>query len=212
VARSKSKKPILILVLIVFLLALIGFILMVKVLPWYASVGIVIGGIALMVVLVKFLFKRFFMSLFGAKGKVLTDAIVQVNSIQLAEPPQPGMDDDDEDDEEYEKEDFSQYTWYHLDVTITPQVESGEFTYWEPGEIVMASMEAKAKDLDGDDDELAMIHDYRVYHDGTFVEDEMFKLPGPQRIRYHIGVKPGVETLRFRYYFEIFGEISFPSA
>jgi hypothetical protein len=71
-------------------------------------------------------------------------------------------------------------------------------------------MNAKAKDLEDEEDQLSMMADYKIYADGKFVEDEAGKHPGPQRIQYHVGVRPGIETLQFSYYFELFGRVSFP--
>jgi hypothetical protein len=208
--RSKRKLPI---IAIVICVLLVGFILMVKFLPWWLSIVITVVVVFGTVLMVKFLFKKFFMGLFGAKGGVLAGATAQVHGISQAPFPEYPRDDEDEDDAEDEEEyrqNCSQFNWYYLDVTITPTGDSEEFTHWEPGDVVLAGMDAKAKDLEDEEDQLSMMADYKIFSDGKFVADEGGKHPGSQRIRFHVGVKPGVETLQFRYYFELFGRVSLP--
>ena len=46
--------------------------------------------------------------------------------------------------------------------------------------------------------------------EGEHDDDYGGKVHGPHRVRFVIGVKHGVEKLRFQYYFEQFGEVIVP--
>ncbi len=188
---------------ILIVLFIVGFVLIVKFLPWWASVGMIIAGLVGLVWGGKFLFKRFFMGAFGAKGKVLAGADVTVHQIRPANPPTV------EEEEEEEEFDRSQFDWYYLDVTITPGPSSGKFTHWEPGEMCLVGLDAKPEELEDEEHEVALISGCKVFTDGEFREYEGEKYPGPQRVEYHVGVKPGVGPLQFRYYFELFGRVEF---
>ena len=98
--RSKRKFPI---IAVVICLILVGFILMVKFLPWWLSIVITVVVVFGTVLVAKFLFKRFFMGLFGAKGEVLAGATAQVHGISQAPVPEYPKDDEDEDDAEDEE-------------------------------------------------------------------------------------------------------------
>jgi hypothetical protein len=186
---------------ILIVIFIVGFVLIVKFLPWWASVGIIIAGLAGIVWGGKFLFKRFFMGAFGAKGKVLAGADVTVHQIRPASPPTV----EEEEEEEFDRS----HDWYYLDVTITPGPSSGKFTHWEPGEMCLVGLDAKPEELEDEEHEVALISGCKVFADGEFREYEGEKYPGPQRIEYHVGVKPEVGPLQFRYYFELFGRVEF---
>lgn len=191
---------------IAIVVLIVGFVLMVKFLPWYVSVAAIVVGVPAVIWLVKFLTSRFFLGAFKTKGRVLAGAEAVVHGIRPANAPKD--DDDEDDDEDYEKY-RRQFTWYHVDVTIRPKPQSGGRTHWEPGEITLVGMDAKPEDMGEDNDELAEIADYKIFVNGKFCEDEGGKHVGPQRIEFLVGVKPGLKTLQFRYYFELFGTVSF---
>jgi hypothetical protein len=54
------------------------------------------------------------------------------------------------------------------------------------------------------------IHDYEVYTGDRFGPDPEDKYLGSQRLKFRVGVEPGVSTLQFRYYLEVFGTVDFP--
>gem|GEM_PF-1100087 len=197
--RFSAKKIIVILVLLVFL---VGFIVMVKFLPWWASVAIVIVAGGLTWFLGKYLLKRLFIAPFRMKGKALAGAEAIVHGITAAELPSV---DEEEPDAVSERDSLN---WYYLDVTITPKDQSEGFTYWEPGELALVRMDANPEEIEEDTQSAAQIHDYRIFSDGSFREDEIYKHPGAQRLQLHVGVKPGETQLQFRYYFELFGNVA----
>jgi hypothetical protein len=204
-------------VLVVFVLFAVACVVMFRFLPLWASLVIVVIGIVGLRYAGKYFLKRLFMAPFKMKGKALAGASVSIHSVRPAGIPQTPVrkviEEEDEQDVEGEGEpesmpdedtmDYGKYRWYLVDVTITPQPAGDGFTHWEPGEITLVSPSTKADDLDADDDDLATIHDLRIYSDGEFRDYDGEKFAGPLRVEFHAGIKPGVTELKFRYYFEI---------
>ncbi len=100
-----------------------------------------------------------------------------------------------------------EYFW--LDVTITPQPARGAFGMWEPGELVLVDAASRPQDVDSNS--AGVLRDLEVFRDGAFTKDEGFKYAGPQRLKMRVGVEPGYSRLKFRYYFELFGEVRLPA-
>ena len=177
---------------------LAGIYFAVKLLPWWA---LVVGVVALFVV-GKFMIGRVLRSLltlpFKAKGSVLRGAKVQVNAVNsVASNAEAG--------DTRER--------FEVDVTITPDNSEGNFSLWEPGELRLVSPESKI-DIhgdSGDDDDVCSIDTVEIEEEGQFKADEGCKNPGPQRIKLGIAVAPGTRALKFRYYFEEFGEVRLES-
>jgi hypothetical protein len=167
-----------------------GVYLAVKFLPWW---GLLLGVVALFIV-GKFVAAKILTALltlpFKAKGAVLKGATAQINSVV----PVPSNDE-------------SNNLQYQVEVTITPANANGAFSLWEPGELRLATPGSK---IDSSSEENGCdIENIEVEQDGQFVADEGLKYPGPQRLKFRISVPPGTSVVRFRYYFEEFGEIRF---
>jgi len=178
--------------LIVLAALLAGVWLAFKLLPWWAIilgiVGLVVGG--------KLVIGRLFRSLltmpFKAKGAVLRGAKAQVNAITPVA-----------------NADAANRSCYDLDVTITPADTSGSFTHWEPCSLTLVAFGSKF-DIDKSDDDECEIESTEVEQNGQFQPDEGMKYPGPQRVKLRLSVKTGTPVLKFRYYFEEFGEVRLP--
>ena len=209
---------IILLVMVVLVAVLVAA---VRYLPWW-GVLLTLAGEALALYLVfKFAFRRIlaalFMIPFKAKGAVLRGATTAVHSIEAAEAP-PSRGDASPDDEEGDSTVDSPRppalprAYYRLDVTITPRPPTGRgFQHWEPGELMILPANARAS-LDEDDD-TAEVAGLELFQDGRFGPDEGMKYFGPQRLRILFGLKPGApRRLKFRYYFETFGEFTMPGA
>jgi hypothetical protein len=103
-------------------------------------------------------------------------------------------------------------------VLVTPSSEKDHseseecgFALWEPSELLLVTTDVKANDLEnGFDSDNCEIHDFKIFRDDRFVEDEEGKYEGSQRLQLHIGVVPSIDRLQFRYYFELFGQINLP--
>ena len=185
---------------IVLTMVLLGvaFVAAIRLLPWWA-VLVLCGAIVLSVpTLLKWGLVRLLKAPFKAKGAVLRGAHAEIHSIERIEPPQANGTVDEP--REY----------YRLAVTITPHTPAGPFTLWEPGELMIVAADTRSGEPD-DDESAGDVSQVEVEHDGQFHADEGMKYPGPQRLRLIVAVKPGQRTLRFRYYFEVFGTIELPA-
>jgi hypothetical protein len=192
----------LIYVILAVLAALLVF--AIKFLPWWASLSLLLVGVLAVRWGVQHLLRRIFIIPFRMKGKVLADALVDVHSIEPA--PIPMVESDEEDSN------YQQLAWHYVDLTITPTQQTGGFTAWEPSELILVPPNAKAEDIEsGYDSEICTIHDFKVYADDQFAEDEYGKYEGAQRLQLHLGVQPNTHQLKFRYYFELFGRVTIPA-
>src|SRR5262245_39703934 len=154
---------------------------------------------------------------FRMKGAVLKGASIQIHSIRPAEPPakreprieqsEDGDHADDVDQEAFKEEDKTPRRYYSLDVTITPKPPTGKFQLWEPTELLLVDPSV-ANDIESDQDH-CVISKFELEDDGQFT-DAFEKYDGPRRLRLLLGVKEGVRELRFRYYFEPFGNVTIP--
>ena len=190
---------------LVFVAAIVAVAISVKYLPWW---GLLLGAVAL-IVIGKFLIKRLFFRLlvtpFKLKGAVLKAATVEVHSLTAAAAPPPT---------EGEPADATPRTWYSLEVTIRPGGASTPFGAWEPGELRLVAPESvldPSPDTLGGDDDTCEIKSVEVQQEGAFQPDDGMKLPGQQRLKLLIGVKPSAGGLKFRYYFEEFGSVMLPT-
>jgi hypothetical protein len=183
-----------------------GLVLAVKFLPWWALLG---GAVVLIVIgkwTVMKLLRMLFVTPFKMKGAVLKGATVELHSITPAEPPTT-----------VEGEAVTARNNFWLEMTLTPTETSGEFQCWEPGELQLVKPESRVNpdsDEADDEDHSCIIRELQVQQEGQFAKDEGMKFPGEQRLRLLVAVEPGVTQLKFRYYFEEFGEVrlSAPSA
>jgi hypothetical protein len=221
---------------LLFILLLVLVILACKFLPWYVLVGLAV----LFVLSAKFIGKKLLLWLFTlpfrAKGAVLHHATATVHSLERvpAPPPVPAQADEEESPQDMQQKEPRDY--YRLNVTISPKPSAGPFHLWEIGELrlvhpdyrVMADGQEEEAELceieqwevqvnelfiASDDDENEPVADSqtrKTHEVGEFIPDQGYKLPGPQRLRLLLAIKPGTRRLVFQYYFEKFGEIVIP--
>mgnify|MGYP000110481220 CR=1 FL=1 len=168
------------------ILSIAVVVLSLKYLPGWAA-----AGIALLFLLnLRFVIRYVLMRQFKQKGAVLRDALLRVHSVlptvESPEQPQP------------EKRDY-----YQLDVTVTPAAAA---IPWEPGDLVLVAPRTPSTAAPFEPQgELTAIE---VWKDGAFAIDEDYVFKGEQRMRLTIGVKPEVHHIAFRYYLEVFGNIT----
>jgi hypothetical protein len=211
-----------ILVFIVFIGLLVGF----RFLPWEWKLGIA-GVIAVLVLIFRAkLFIWLLMIPFRLKGATLRRARIEVHSITpTQEPPKPEVSEvDDFEESEQPKKPEEPRNYYLLEVTIQPSsFTMTPFKFWELGELCLV---APGEDVMRGEDPV----DSCIIASSKFVRPELpppptpktdaeeedyeddygGKVAGPHRVQFVIGVKPGVQKLRFQYYFEIFGEVTLP--
>jgi len=113
--------------------------------------------------------------------------------------------------------------WYRLDVTIIPQILSGPVTLWEPAQLTYVAGYTLPGSLPlerspGEEQPVNVGFSYVVevwQEDGTWrpydQENEDGTYDGPQRLRLLVGINEGTTSLRFQYYFEVFGLIELPA-
>jgi len=208
--------------LFVFVLFAIGAALVVRLAPWYVSVGLAVLLVLSSRLLARLLIYRLFTMPFKAKGRVLENAVAEVHGIQPAATPDApkneydgGEDLDEEQKAELEHErreaceELKKRNWFTVDVEIKPQPNDGAFTHWEPSELSLVHFTEDTAETDCESVE-CLIHDLKIHSDGKIVDYEGDKYTGPQRLQLLIGVKADVERLKFQYYYEGFGEVVLP--
>jgi len=181
-------------------------------LPWWGSLAVVLG----LIVIGRFAVGRLItwaLSLpFKWKGAVLKGASVLIHSVSPAENAAASTrDDESEQDASAGEETTTSRERYLLDATVTPNQPPGKFTQWAPGELVLVKTDSQLR-LHGKDDEhdSCRIKCVEVEEDGQFKEDDGCSYAGPQRIKLLLEAQPGIRRLKFRYYFERFGEVELP--
>jgi hypothetical protein len=182
-----------------------------KLLPWWAGVGLVVVlGISAKL-LIGTVFKRFFLGMFETKSAALRGASARLHAITEAPEPKPDFDDDFDDEDDEDPIERTPRLWRYIDVSIDVPERSADsdqcgMTMWEPGELMIVEPSAKAgkaTDLEGFDDDLGEVHSVDVMQGGSWVALDGDKVLGSQRLRLHVGVRPGVDEFKLRYYFEI---------
>lgn len=174
--------------------------------------------------------------MFRTKSRVLEGATVEVHSVKPTPAPPELLqelraelaeaadeEDPDEDDEPAESpaEKFDKMihnsNWYEIEVTIFPKPESaGPMTHWDVDDLRLVSIDAKAVELfDGAEAEDDSMNEFPLYHlklvsDGFHSEPDQPKFLGPQRLQFVTRVDKSVRAIKFRYYFEDFGNIPLP--
>lgn len=181
---------------IVALGVLVLVIVAVKVLPWWAILGLLGALVVAGVLFGKKLLGALFTLPFRAKGRVLHGARAEVHSVTAAAAP-------------VRPDGPIPLSWYTVEATITPAEAAGDgsFKLWEPGELVFVRPDSKPGPPKDDEEDWGS-EQLEILQDGGFREDEGDKLAGPQRLRLLVGLPPDVKRARFRYYFEVFGEVN----
>ncbi len=192
---------------ILFLLVVVGAgaVAAIRLLPWWAFLATFAGVVLAVPVLFRWALPRLLKAPFRAKGAVLRGATVRVHSAERTEAPAVGSSGEDE----AGAADRGPREHYRIEVTITPRPAEGPFRLWAPGELVLVGPGAKAEEPEGDD--AGEVSALEIEQDGHFLPDEGMKYGGPQRLRFVAAVPPGQRRLRFRYYFEIFGDVALPT-
>ncbi len=198
----------------ILIVLVILIILAIKYLPWWALIILLVsGGIAVQWG-VKFGLKQAFLLPFKAKGQVLKGANVQVHHVQPTNMPTLGQSNAmDEADFSERRARYHQLKWYTVDVSILPTqaAAASPFPAWEPGDLLLVSPGSKVTSLETlANNAVSEIHDYEIYQTNRFQQDIEGKHLGSQRVRFLVGIQPGIKTLQFRYYLELLGVVDFP--
>ncbi len=167
--------------------------------------------------------ERFFIGIFDMKSKALRDAEVVVHLVAPAAAPLRRRDletvdeMDESEDEPHGVKGEAQSTviraYYTVEVTITPRTKPGNaFQLWDVDDLMLIPYDMKVTRNadDASDDDTCEISQVLDQQDGRYEELEQSKLEGRHRLEFLVGVKPGHKRLKFRYYFEAFGDIRLP--
>jgi hypothetical protein len=177
----------------------------VKVLPWWGSVAVLVGlGLAAKLFAGRFLM-RILLGAFKAKSAALSGADATLHGITAAQPPKSDADGDAADVRAEELELHGPVRWVHIDLTVhVPDDNGGKtpFRLWDPHELQIVPVDAKPGTDVPTDETVGTIAAVEVYDGGSWVTAEG-KLEGSQRIRLHAGVQRDVQYFKLRYYFEI---------
>ena len=190
--------------LFVLVLVLVAFVAVVKIVPLWVTVGLVLVALVARERIFRSVLGGAVKGLFETKSRVLRGTRVQLHFVQPAAAPE-GV------------EDAVSRRWFLVDATFeVPAPSRGRrMTFWDPFELDVVDAAAPARELDDEDDhdgpdDLAVVHDVKLWADGTLHELED-KLQGSARLRLHVGLKPPLVKGKFRYYFEDFGAVDFPA-
>lgn len=149
--------------------------------------------------------RKLFSAPFKMKGKALAGATCVLHHFEWTERPHEADWSDDEEEEEEVPTETLRYVW--LDLTITPQANGEGFTYWEPGELMLAPGDRPVKGLD-DLEHCYPVEDVKLVQNGQTTEDEDGKYAGPQRLKLLAGIPHDQHQFALQYYFEQFGNIT----
>lgn len=167
-------------------------------------------------------------ALFDTKSRVLRGASVQVHAVRPSTPPAevlqagnalpPGEDDEEEARAAVDAAVAAARNlhWFEVEATIFPATpRPSPMTHWDIDDLRLVPLGAKPiawTDNTADDDENEFgLHEILIVADGRAVSPADSKFEGPQRLRFRVGVPPGLRAAKFQYYFEQFGEVRFPA-
>jgi len=189
---------------LVFLVAVLAaFVAVVKLLPWWITVGLVVIAIVVRERLFRAVVGGAVKGLFDSKSRVLRGARVTVHALLPIARPEGS-------------EDTQDRRWFDLDVTLdVPKPRAGDaMTFWDPFDLDLTDVATPPRSMDDDDGaeekDFVVVHDVKLWADGAPHEIED-KLQGSARLRLVVGVLPGLTKAKFRYYFEDFGDVDFPA-
>src|SRR5262245_53274742 len=188
-------------VLAVLALFVVGLVLALRWLPWWA---LLIGFLMLVIVgklIIKRLMRKLLLMPFRAKGAVLKGASARVHRVSAATAATTRG---------TVRSSSESLEHYLVEVTITPSQPEGPFGMWEPGELRLVQPESVLRlesDEPDDEDDACAVTKLQIEHEGQWNDDEGMKYSGAQRLRLYLAAHTGVRELKFRYYFEEFGKV-----
>jgi len=185
-------------------------------LPWWGALGVIGGLILSLYIAGWYIVHRLKRDLVGAaleSGKALTDAVVQVHSVEPAAKPEGrSAIDGDEDDEDFDPEldgdwddEGCRFVW--IDATISP--ESPE-TIWEPTTLTVVKSDwTPSEDLEICE-EMGIPHTVEIWRNGRFAPFAGGPVTGPQRLHMLFAVPENAKHVKFGYHFTYFGRLTLP--
>jgi hypothetical protein len=184
------------------------------VLPWWGPVGVLIGLVAALWALGHYIVHRLRRELTDAvlaQGTPLADALVEVHSVEPAEPPsERSLIDIEEDFEEYDSElgnddDSGTTNYFWVDATIAPHDPQAQ---WDPSALFVVERDFEPEEELAFCETMGLVRSLEVQRDGAFVAQGSGDVVGPQRLRILFAVPHGLVNAKFAYHFTYFGSLT----
>jgi hypothetical protein len=187
------------------------------VLPWWGAMGVLVGLVAALWAFGYYMVHRLQRELTEtvlAQGTPLADALVEVHSIDAAEPPtERSQIDLEADPEEYDldldaddKPGTTDYFW--VDATVAPHVPQAK---WDPSALFVVQRDFEPEEELAFCETMGLVHSLELKRDGEFVSHGSGNVVGPQRLRILFAVPHGLQNAKFAYHFTYFGSLTFPA-
>lgn len=171
--------------------------------------GAALAAGAALYFIIAWLLERLFMKAvtapFKMKGAILRGARAEIHAVERIDPAGlPAGGDEDEDEK------ARPAGAWRVEATITPNPPAGgPFTHWSPSELQLVGFMTRCGPDDPSSDDLVDIRKVEILEEGRWIDDEGMKYPGPLRVRLACSsAKAPVGRVKFRYYFETFGDLS----
>jgi hypothetical protein len=187
------------------------------VLPWWGAVGVLVGLVAALWAFGHYVVHRVQRELTEAvlsQGTPLADALVEVHSVEAAEPPtERSLIDLESDPEEYdldpgEDDERGTTDYYRVDATIAPHDPQAE---WDPSALFVVRREFEPEEELAFCETMGLVHSLELKRDGEFVSHGSGNVVGPQRLQILFAVPHGLQNAKFAYHFTYFGSLTFPA-
>ncbi len=186
-------------------------------LPWWGAMAVLVFGAVGLLALGKYIVYRLTREVTQAviaQGTPLTDALVNVHSVEPAEPPSgPSLIGLDPDDEDYDPElDDLESTagtdYFWVEATIAPHDLEAE---WDPSILFLVPQDFEPEEVLVISQTMAVVHTLEIWRNGKFVRPRESDVTGPQRVRILFAVPRACPHAKFAYCFHgNFGPSRFP--
>jgi hypothetical protein len=186
-------------------------------LPWWAAVGVLVfvaAGLWALGQYVVYRLTRDVTAAVIAQGTPLTDAIVNVHTIEPAETPgEPSLIGFDPDDEDYDPdlddlESTAGTDYFWVEATIAPHDLEAR---WDPSILFLVPQDFEPEEDLVICETMAVVHTLEIWSRGTFVPQGDGDVTGPQRVRMLFAVPRGLTQAKFAYHFTHFGSLTLPA-
>ena len=187
-------------------------------LPWWGAIAVLAGLAVALWATAKYVVYRLRRDVTAAvlaQGTPLADALVDVHSVEPAEPPAKsaltGLDPDDEsfDPDLDDLDDSGTTHYFQVDATIAPHDPEA---VWDPSAVFVVQRDfVPEEDLDFCA-EMGVIESVEVWRNGRFVSHATGEVTGPQRLRMLFAIPHGLTHAKFAYHFTYFGNLTFPAS
>jgi len=187
-------------------------------LPWWGSLAVIIGLIAL-VIYARWWFNNRVETIIHEgvldAGSALKDAQATVHSVSaVAAPNTPSPYDIKEGDEEFcegvddQPWDDEEANYYSIDVTISPADPAAA---WDPAALAMVPADFAPEDPTDLCEQLCGLHSAERFVNGRWEPMPEEEVRGPLRLRMLMGIHEGLRGVKFANFVTYFGHVDLPA-